>query len=112
MVGVHTGVTHLGTCWPPLPGITDDAGHVANRKALAAGQRHLDRLNRQRARQPGSRRRRHTKSRLARTHRKVVDARRDAMAKLTTGLATRRVPRWSRTWPPPTWPAALLPAPT
>jgi putative transposase len=61
---------------------------VPNPRALEGSLRKLRRVNRELARrQPGSRRRRRTRFRLARVHVRVANLRRDALHKLTTELA-------------------------
>jgi putative transposase len=81
VVGVDVGVRHLAVLSTGLV--------VPNPRALEHSQRKLRRLNRQLARrQLNSRRRRSTGWRLARTHARVADIRRDALHKLTTMLAT------------------------
>jgi putative transposase len=82
VVGVDVGVRHLAvlsTGAPPIP----------NPRALEGSLRTLRRVGREFARRkPGSRRRYHTRCRLARIHGRAANLRLDAMHKLTTSLAT------------------------
>jgi putative transposase len=82
VVGVDVGIRHLAvlsTGAPPIP----------NPRALERSLRKLRRVNRELARrQPGSRRRRRTRYRLARIHNRAANLRCDALHKLTTNLVT------------------------
>jgi putative transposase len=82
VVGVDVGIRHLAvlsTGTPPIP----------NPRALERSLRALRRVGRELARrEPGSRRRYRARCRLARIHGRAANLRRDAMHKLTTGLAT------------------------
>ena len=82
VVGVDVGIRHLAvlsTGVPPIP----------NPRALEGSLRMLRRVGRELARRkPGSRRRYHTRCRLARIHGRAANLRRDAMHKLTTSLAS------------------------
>jgi len=81
VVGVDVGVKHLG--------VLSTAEVVENPKALGRYGRRMARLSRELARRElGSRRRRRTKAKLARCHAKVANTRRDAIHKLTSGLAS------------------------
>ena len=81
VVGVDLGVKHLAVV------SADEV--VENPKALGRYQRRMQRLQRELSRQEkDSKRRRRTKAKLARVHRKVANTRRDALHKLTSGLAS------------------------
>jgi putative transposase len=81
VVGVDVGVRHLA--------VLSTGQAVANPHALERSLRKLRRLNRELARRtPGSRRMSRTRRRTARVHAKAANLRRDALHKLTTGLAT------------------------
>lgn len=65
-----------------------DGEIVENPRVLSSYRRRMASLQRKIARQqPGSRRRAKAKAKLARCHKRVVDARRDVLHKLTTELA-------------------------
>jgi putative transposase len=82
VVGVDVGVHHLA--------VLSTGQTIPNPRALEGSLRQLRRLNRQLARRAsGSRRRKQTRSRLARTHARAANLRRDALHKLTTRLATK-----------------------
>jgi IS605 OrfB family transposase len=82
VVGVDVGVRHLA--------VLSTGQTIANPRALEGSLRKLRRLNRQLARcTAGSRRRNRTRRQLARVYARASNIRRDAMHKLTTGLATR-----------------------
>jgi putative transposase len=82
VVGVDMGVRYLAVL---------STGHtIANPRALERSLRKLRRLNRQLARcTAGSNRRRRTRRRLARSHARAANLRRDAIHKLSTSLATQ-----------------------
>jgi putative transposase len=80
-VGVDVGVRHLA--------VLSTGAVIPNPRALEHSLRKLRRLNRELARrEPASRRRSHTRRRLARVHARTANLRRDALHKLTTRLAT------------------------
>jgi putative transposase len=80
-VGVDVGVRHLA--------VLSTGAVIPNPRALKHSLRKLRRLNRELARRaPGSRRRSHTRRRLARVHARAANLRRDGLHKLTTSLAT------------------------
>jgi IS605 OrfB family transposase len=82
VVGVDVGVRHLA--------VLSTGQTIPNPRALQHSLRRLRRLHRQLARRkPRSRRRYQSWRRLARTHARVANVRRDAVHKLTTSLATR-----------------------
>jgi putative transposase len=81
VVGVDLGVQHLAVC---------STGEVVeNPRALSRYARRMARLQRELSRrQRGSKRARRTRAKLARCHQKVANTRRDAVAKLTSELAS------------------------
>lgn len=88
VVGVDVGVGHLG--------VLSTGEMVPNPKPLSRYQRRMTRLQRECARRRGpakgrrpSKRWQRSRAALARTHRKVVQARADGLHKLTTALAQR-----------------------
>jgi putative transposase len=81
-VGVDTGIRHLA--------VLSTGEVIANPRALKASLTRLRRLNRELARRKlGSTRRNLSRRHLARAHARVANARRDALHKLTTSLATQ-----------------------
>ncbi len=81
VVGVDWGIQHLATL------STGDV--VENPRPLTRYERRMRTTQRELSRrQPGSKRHRRTKRKLARVHRLVANTRRDAICKLTTKLAT------------------------
>jgi IS605 OrfB family transposase len=82
VVGVDVGVRHLA--------VLSTGQTISHPRALEGSLRRLRRLNRRLTRcTPGSRRREQTRRRLARTHARAVNLRRDALHKLATRLATQ-----------------------
>lgn len=76
IIGVDGGVTHLATLSRPVPGLTDDHGHVENPKVLEAQLRRLARLDQAVARcERGSRNRRKLLARRARLHGRITKTR-------------------------------------
>jgi putative transposase len=83
VVGVDVGVRHLA--------VLSTGAVIPNPRALEHSLRKLRRLNRELTRrEPASRRRSHTRRRLARVHARTANLRRDALHKLTSSLATQR----------------------
>jgi putative transposase len=81
VVGVDVGVRHLATL--------STGATIPNPRALEHSLRRLRRLHRQLARHmPDAKRRTVTRRRLARVYARSANLRRDALHKLTTGLAT------------------------
>lgn len=81
VVGVDLGVKHLA--------VLSTGEFIENPQALSRYERRMNRLRRERSRrEKGSKRSRKTRSKLARCQAKVANARRDALHKLTTGLAS------------------------
>ncbi len=76
VVGVDMGIKHLATVSQPVPGVSDDDGHVANPKVLAEQLRRLRRLDRRIARsQTGSKNRARLLQRRARLHGQIANTR-------------------------------------
>lgn len=81
VVGVDLGVKNLA--------VLSTGEVVENPKALGRYQRRMKRLQRELSRrEAGSKRHRRTKQKLSSCHRKVANVRKDALHKLTSGLAT------------------------
>jgi putative transposase len=81
-VGVDVGVRNLA--------VLSTGAVIPNSRALEHSLHKLRRLNRQLARRTlGSRRRSHTRRRLARVHARAANLRRDVLHKLTTSLTTQ-----------------------
>jgi putative transposase len=81
IVGVDLGVHHFA--------VLSTSELVENPKPVSHFARRMARLNRELSRaQLGSKRRAKTKAKLSRCHRRVANARRDTLHKLTTHLAT------------------------
>jgi putative transposase len=80
--GVDVGISALATL--------SDGTKILSPKALRRGQKKLRRLERQKSRRTlGSRNRAKTKAKIARTHERIANQRKDSTHKLTTMLATR-----------------------
>lgn len=76
VVGVDAGVKHLATLSFPVPGVSDELGHVTNPEVLAAQLRRLKRLDRAIARcEKGSRNRAKLAARRALLHGRVTKTR-------------------------------------
>lgn len=89
-VGVDVGVTHLATLSRPIPGFTDEHGHVENPRPLAAGLERLKDLDRRIARcQKHSNNRAKLKQRRARLHGRITATRKTAHHQLANELAAR-----------------------
>ncbi|MGH9010115.1 MAG: IS607 family element RNA-guided endonuclease TnpB [Acidimicrobiia bacterium] len=88
LVGVDAGVKHLLTTSVPVPGLTDDDGHVANPKVLDSNLRELRRLDRAVARaRRGSKNHRRLLGRRARLHGRIAKTRALHLHPVTTRLA-------------------------
>src|SRR5207248_4039343 len=88
VVGVDVGVKHLLTTSEPVPGLTDEAGHVANPKVLESDLKRLRRLDRAVSRsQRGSKNYRSLVCRRARLHGRVAKTRALHLHLVTTRLA-------------------------
>lgn len=78
-VGVDGGVKHLATLSRPVPGLTDDHGHIENPRVLGSQLRRLRRLDRAVARcEKGSKNRRKLLDRRARLHGRITKTRASA----------------------------------
>lgn len=87
-IGVDGGVKHLATLSLPVPGLTDENGHVENTKVLDGQLRRLRRLDRAIARcEPGSKNRRRLVQRRARLHGRIVKTRAGRLHHLSNALA-------------------------
>lgn len=88
IIGVDGGVKHLATLSRPVPGLTDQHGHVENPKVLDSQLRRLRRLDRAVARcEKGSRNRRRLLDRRARLHGRIAKTRSLHLHHLTNALA-------------------------
>jgi len=87
-IGVDVGVKHLATLSRPVPGLTDDIGHVANPNVLKDQLRRLRKLDRAIARcEKGSRNRRRLTDRRARLYGRISKTRALYLHHLTNSLA-------------------------
>lgn len=87
-IGVDGGVKHLATLSRPVPGLTDEAGHVANPNVLKDQLRRLTNLDRAVARcEKSSRNRRKLLDRRARLHGRITKTRSLHLHHLTNALA-------------------------
>lgn len=87
-IGVDVGVKHLATLSRPVPGLTDDDGHVASPGVLAGQLRRLRRLDRQVARcEKGSKNRRRLLERRAHLHGRIAKTRALHLHHLSNALA-------------------------
>ncbi|MCO8129368.1 IS607 family element RNA-guided endonuclease TnpB [Acidimicrobiia bacterium EGI L10123] len=87
-IGVDGGVKHLATLSRPVPGLTDEHGHVANPKVLHGQLHRLRRLDRAIARcEKGSKNRRKLLDRRARLHGRITKTRALRLHHLTNTLA-------------------------
>lgn len=90
MVGVDLGVAHLATLSRPVPGLTDEVGHVSNPRPLTRQLEKLKNLDRRLARcQNGSNNRRKLVQRRARLHGRITKTREIAHHRLANALAAR-----------------------
>ncbi len=88
VVGVDVGVKHLATLSRPVPGVTDEHGHVANPTVLHQQLRRLQKLDRKIARcQAGSNNRTGLLRRRARLHGRIAKTRRLHLHRLANTLA-------------------------
>jgi putative transposase len=88
IIGVDGGVKHLATLSRPVPGVTDDHGHVANTQAPKSQLRRLAKLDRGIARcEKGSRNRRRLLDRRARLHGRIAKTRGLHLHHLSNALA-------------------------
>jgi putative transposase len=87
-VGVDGGVKHLATLSRPVPGVTDEHGHVENPKVLDGQLRRLRRLDRALARcEKGSKNRRKLLDRRSRLHGRITKTRALHLHHLSNALA-------------------------
>lgn len=87
-IGVDGGVKHLATLSRPVPGLTDEHGHVANPNVLDGQLRRLRRLDRSIARtEKGSKNRRKLLDRRARLHGRIAKTRALRLHHLSNALA-------------------------
>jgi len=87
-VGVDGGVKHLATLSRPVPGVTDEHGHVENPKVLDGQLRRLRRLDRAIARcEKDSKNRRKLLNRRARLHGRITKTRALHLHHLSNALA-------------------------
>jgi putative transposase len=87
-VGVDVGVAHLATLDRPVPGVTDEHGHVANPRVLDQHLARLRRLDRAIARcEQGSKNRAKLLRRRAKLHGRIAATRRLALHELSRRLA-------------------------
>jgi putative transposase len=97
IVGVDVGVRHLATLSQPVPGLTDEHGHVANPHVLDADLRRLQRLDRQLARcVKGSKNQTRLRHRRARLHGRITQTRDLHLHRVTKVLADSFVDRRHR----------------
>lgn len=88
VVGVDVGVKHLATLSQPVPGVTDEHGHVANPKVLDQQLRRLQKLDRKIARcQAGANNRGKLQRRRARLHGQITKTRKLHLHRLANTLA-------------------------
>jgi hypothetical protein len=95
-VGVEVGPIHLATLDQPVPGLTDEAGHIANSRILDNQLRRLAKLNRARFRtKQGSKNRTKLRRRRARLRAEPSSAatREEAVRETWTGHRQRRPAR-------------------
>ena len=89
-VGVDVGLTHLATLSRPIPGVSDEHGHVMNPRPLAAQLDKLKKLDRRLARcQNHSNNRAKLKQQRARLHGRIASTRKTAHHMLANELAAR-----------------------
>ena len=89
-VGVDVGLTHLATLSRPIPGVSDEHGHVPNPRPLAAKLAKLQELDRRIARcQRLSNNRAKLVARRARLHGTIAAIRKTAHHRLVNELAAR-----------------------
>ena len=86
-IGVDAGITHLATLSRPVPGLTDEHGHIANPRILEHQLDRLAELDRQLARtQTGSRNRAKLRRRRARLHGAIAKTRELELHRVTNAL--------------------------
>jgi putative transposase len=88
LVGVDAGVKHLLTTSEPVPGLTDEVGHVANPKVFESHLKRLQRLDRAVSRaQRGSKNHRKLVRRRVRLHGRIAKTRTLHLHPVTARLA-------------------------
>lgn len=88
IVGVDAGLKHLATLSVPVPGLSDEDGHVSNPEVLAGQLRRLAALDRAVSRcEKRSRNRRRLLERRARLHGRIAKTRVMQLHRLSTALA-------------------------
>ncbi|MFD8555684.1 RNA-guided endonuclease InsQ/TnpB family protein [Streptosporangium canum] len=88
-IGIDLGVVHLATLSEPIPAVTDEHGHLANPRHLAASADRLATAQQAYARtRRGSNRRRKAAQRIGALHAKVARQRRDHAHKTARALVT------------------------
>lgn len=87
LVAADAGISHLLTLSQPVPGLTDDAGHVANPRVLDQHLRRLRRLDRAIARcVSGSKNQARLRARRARLHGRITRTRTLELHRVTNTL--------------------------
>jgi putative transposase len=90
VVGLDAGVSHLATLSVPIPGVTNEDGHIANPRHLEGQLEKLAKLDRALARtQPGSNNRVKVRRRRARLHGRIAKTRDLALHATTNALLDR-----------------------
>jgi putative transposase len=88
--GIDLGIAHLATLSGPVPGLTDEAGHIPNPAPLETRMARLQKLDRKLSRATrGSRNHAKLKRRRARLHAAIAQTRSLALHQVTTQLAAR-----------------------
>ena len=89
-IGVDAGIAHLATLSQPVPGLTDEHGHIANPRVLEKQLERLAELDRKLARtQARSKNRSKVKRRRARLHGAITKTRELEIHRVTNALADR-----------------------
>jgi len=90
IVGVDVGLTHLATLDHPVPGLTDEAGHIFNPRVLDSQLKGLATLNRAWARtKRGSKNRAKLRRRRARLHGRIAKTRALYLHRMSNALVDR-----------------------
>jgi len=90
VVGIDAGLVHLATLSTPVPGLSDEDGHVANPAVLAAHLRRLKKLDRAVSRaEVGSKNRRRLLQRRARLHGQIAKTRAFELHRASNALVRR-----------------------
>ena len=89
-IGVDAGITHLATLSRPVPGLTDDHGHIANPRVLEKQLDRLAKVDRRLARcQKGSKNRAKVKRRRARLHGTITKTRSLELHRVSNALTNQ-----------------------